>query len=104
MRKIRKQKAKEVTPVTFAPINHVFKPQIQVRALRDIAGWADYATKTRYSMKAYTLYYISEDKAREFEAKGYVEITKGKVKPVSDAEREQFLSEITNIGLGGQNG
>ena len=93
-----------MTPVTFAPINKVFRPQIQVRALRDIAGWADYASKTRYSMKAYTLYYIDEPTAREFEAKGYVEIVKGHVRPVSDAEREEFLSQITNIGLGGENG
>lgn len=94
-----KRKRRNLETVKFAPVSKVFEPQVGVVPNRDLSGWADYATKTKWSMAAWQKYYISADKAREFEAKGYVEIVDGRVKPVSEDEYAEMMSTVSHIGL-----
>jgi hypothetical protein len=103
MRKFTKKKP-EVIPVTFAPIRKVFKPQIQVRTLKDISGWVDREKKIKYHLGAGKFYYLDEETAREFAVKRYVEIHNGTVRPVSPQERAEILSTVTTIGMGANHG
>ncbi len=89
-------------PVTFAPVSKAFKRQVRVIANRDLNGWLHRGSKVKWSIPAHRPVWIDEDKAREFQAKGYLEILEGKVKPVSPDEAAEYLSQITVIGMGGQ--
>ena len=91
-------------PVTFVPVEKVFKPAVKVRSTRDVNGWADVERRKKWAMRDGQIAYIDEDKAREFQAKGYVEILDGTVKPVSEDEAAEFLSTVTTISLGDPNG
>lgn len=94
------RRREQLEPVTFAPVEQVFQPQIKVRALRDINGWANRRRRIKWHIGAGSIGYLNEDKAREFAIKGYVEILEGKVKPVSEDEAAEFLSQVTVINLG----
>ena len=99
------RKKKNIDPVEFVPIQEVFKPQVEVRATRDINGWVDRGKssgkKIKWSIKSGDIGYLDIDTARQFEVKGYVEITHGKdlIPPVSDDERAEILSTMTVIGV-----
>lgn len=87
-------------PVQFIPITKAFKPQVKVRAKRDINGWADRSRRKKWHIGAGSIGCIDHDKAREFAVKGYVEILDGDVKPVSEDEAAEFLSTVTVLNLG----
>ena len=89
-------------PVTFVPVSRAFKAQVKVRATRDLSGWADRDKKVKWEIGKGSIGCMDHDHAREFAAKGFVEIVEGEVKPVSEAEMEEFLSQVTVIGVGGQ--
>jgi hypothetical protein len=91
---------RRVQPVTFVPVEQVFKPQVKVRATRDLNGWADRHRRVKWNIPAGRIGMIDEDKAREFSIKGYVEIVAGEVKPASEDEKAEILSTVTNISLG----
>jgi hypothetical protein len=88
-------------PVKFEPVSKAFKRQVKVVANRDISGWINRGRRQKWFIPAHKPVWISEDKAREFQAKGYLEIIEGKVKPVSPDEAAEFLSQVTSIGMGG---
>lgn len=90
---------KEIVPVTFVPVERVFKAQIKVRALNDISGWADRRRKVKYEIGAGKIGYLDEDTARVWHAKGYIEILDGKVKPVSPDELAELTSKDATISL-----
>lgn len=98
------RRRERLEPVRFAPVSQVFQPQVKVRALKDISGWANRRRRIKWSIGAGRVGYLNEDKAREFSIKGYVEILDGKVKPVSEAEAEEFLSQVTVLDIGVSNG
>lgn len=89
----------KLIPVTFAPVRNVFKAQIQVKALKDVNGWADKQARTKWAIKTGRYYMVDEDTAREWEVKGYAEITKGEVRPVSEDERAEMMSTVTVVDL-----
>ncbi len=86
-------------PVTFLPVEAAFKPQIKVRAFNDLSGWISREKRIKWYLSAGRIGHIDEDKAREFQAKGYVQILKGDVKPVSEDERAEMLASMTTIGV-----
>jgi len=96
--KRRKTRPKRIQPIRFVAVEHVFKAQIKVRALRDISGWADRAQGVKYAIGYGRIGYLDEDTAREWQVKGYVEIISGDVKPVSEDEAAEILSTVTTIG------
>jgi hypothetical protein len=99
---------KEIEPIRFVPVEQVFKPQVKVRATRDLSGWVDRGKKSgrrvKWEIPHGRIGCLDEDKAREFMAKGFVEIIDGTIKPVSEGEAEEFLSTVTTISLGDPNG
>ena len=102
--KRRKARPKTIQQVKFVAVEAVFKPQVKVRATRDMTGPVPGASRTQWRIGAGRIGYLDEDKAREFQAKGYVEILDGEVKPVSEDEAAEFLSTMTTIGLGDPDG
>lgn len=99
---------KELEPVRFVTVEQVFQPQVKVMATRDLSGWADRGDKSGKRVKWHIgigrVGHLDADVAREFNAKGFVEILEGEVKPVSEAEMAEFLSQVTTISVGGPNG
>lgn len=91
-------------PIKFVPVEKVFKAQVKVRATRDLNGWADRSKRVKWNIPAGRIGCLDEDKAREFHAKGYVQILDGEVKPVSEDEAAEMLSTVTTLTLGGPNG
>ena len=91
-------------PVTFVPVEMAFKPQIKVRALRDINGWVSRAKRIKWEIGAGSIGCLDADTAREFQAKSYVQILDGEVKPVSEAEAEELIGQTTTVTLGVPNG
>jgi len=90
---------KELKPVTFVAVERAFKPQIKVRATRDLSGWVNRDRRVKWSIPTGRIGMLDEDRAREFQVKGYVEILDGTVKPVSEDEAAEMLSTVTMIGL-----
>ena len=101
---MRRRRQRELTPVRFVPIERVFQPQIKVRALKDISGWANRERRVKWSIGAGRIGCLDADKAREFQTKGYVKIVEGSVEPVSEDEAAEMLAQVTTIGLGGTGG
>lgn len=91
---------RNLDPVQFVPVEKVFKPQVRVRALNDLNGWADRKKRVKWHIGAGRIGCLDEDKAREFAIKGYVEILDGTVKPASDDEIAEVMSTVTTISLG----
>lgn len=98
----RRRWKKETTH--FVTVDQVFKPQVKVRALHSLSGWADRDRKVKWEIAKGSIGCLDEDTAREFQAKGFIEILEGSVKPVSEAEAAEFLSQIKQVGLGVPNG
>lgn len=98
------RRRQRLEPITFVPIERVFKPQVQVRALRDINGWADRDRRKKWHIGAGRIGCIDADKAREWATKGYIEILDGEVKPVSEDEAAEFMSTVTTLNLGVSDG
>jgi hypothetical protein len=99
-----KRRRWKLKPVTFVPVSRAFKPQIKVRATRDLNGWADREQKVKWHIPTGSIGCIDAETAREFAAKGFVEILEGAVRPVSEAEAAEFLSQVTIIGPGVSSG
>lgn len=99
----RAKRRPPLEPITFVPVEKVFKPQVKVRATRDLNGWADRGKtsgkRVKWSIAEGRIGCLDEDKAREFQAKGYVEILDGTIKPVSEDEAAEYLSTVTTISL-----
>ena len=87
--------------IRFVPVEHVFQAQVKVRATRDLNGWADRAKGVKWHIPQGRIGCLDRDKAREFQAKGYVEILEGEVAPVSEDELAEFKSTVHTISLGG---
>ena len=88
-------------PITFVPVEQVFKPQVKVRATRDMSGWADREKRIKWHIPIGRIGCLDADVAREFHAKGFVQIIEGEVEPVSEDEKAELLSQVSTIGLGG---
>lgn len=95
------RRRRSTEPTRFVSLEQAFQPQVKVRATRDLNGWANRDRKIKWSIPHGRIGCIDADKAREFAAKGYVEILDGTVKPVSAGELDEMLSTVTTIGLGG---
>ena len=91
-------------PVKFVTVEEAFEPMIRVRALLDISGWVNRERGIKWSISKNEIGMLSQDAAREFSIKGYVEILDGTVKPVSEDEAAEMLSTVTTVSLGGSNG
>lgn len=102
--KVSKPRRKPDRPVKFITVEQAFKPQIKVRVLKDLNGWADRSRNIKWHIGAGKVGCIDEDKAREFAIKGYVEILDGTIKPYSSDEAAEILSTVTTIGPGVTNG
>ena len=90
-----------VQPITFVPVEQVFQPQVQVRATRDLNGWADRHKRIKWHIPSGRVGCMDADKAREFSIKGYVEILDGDIgQPASEDEIAEVMSTVTVIGLG----
>lgn len=92
---------KEVQPVTFVTVEQVFKPQVKVVATRCLSGWADREKKIKWDLPAGRVGCLDEDVAREFHAKGYVDILDGTVKPVSEDELAEMTKNDVVVSVGG---
>jgi hypothetical protein len=89
-------------PLKFVPIERAFKPQIKILAKLDING--PVAPGIKFHLPAGQVGFIDEDVARVWQAKGYVEILEGTVKPVSPDELAELTSKDATISLGDNNG
>lgn len=98
------RRRRKLEPISFVPVERVFKPQVKVRATRDLNGWADRDRRVKWHIAHGRVGCLDEDVAREFEVKGYVEILDGQVRPVSEDEAAEFLSTVTVLNLGASNG
>lgn len=85
--------------IKFVPVEHVFKPQRQVRLLKDVTGWVngDKRTGKKWHMRCGDIQYLDNRLADEFIIKGYAmgELSR----EYSEMERSEILATITNIGL-----
>ena len=99
-----KPRRKTFEVVRFVPVEKVFQPQVQVRALHDLNGWADREGGVKWHIPAGRLGMLDADTAREFQVKGYVEIIAGDITPVSENEKAEMLSTKTVISMGEKNG
>lgn len=97
---VKKPRAAKPEVIKFVPVERVFKPQVKVRATRDLSGWADRAKGVKWHIPVGSMGCLDADKAREFWAKGFVEIIEGDIKPVTEAEMDEFLSQVTTISIG----
>jgi hypothetical protein len=97
-------RVKHPVVIKFVPVERVFKPQVKVRATRDLSGWANREKGVKWHIRHGRIGCMDADKAREFAAKGFVEILEGDIKPVSPAEQEEFLAQVTTISVGGPGG
>lgn len=95
----RKAKPKTIQPITFVPVERAFKPQIKVRALRDLNGHVDRDRRVKFHIGSGRIGFIDEDTARIWQAKGYVEILDGTVKPVTPDELAELTSKDSTISL-----
>lgn len=93
------RRRQQLEPITFVPVERVFAAQVQVRALRDINGWADRDKRVKWHIGKGSIGCVDENKAREWATKGYVEIIDGTVKPVSEDEAAEILSSVTTLNL-----
>lgn len=93
------RRRRKLDPVRFVPVAQVFKPQIKVRALKDINGYAARDRKIKYQIGHGRVGYLDDDTAREWQVKGYIEILEGTVRPVSEDEAAEILSTVTTIAL-----
>jgi len=98
------RRRRRLEQVRFVPVERAFKPQVKVRATRDLSGWANEDRRIKWHIGAGKIGCMDADAAREFQVKGFVEIIEGDVKPVSEDEAAEFLSQVTVIGLGGSSG
>ena len=98
------RRRRNLEPITFVPVEAVFRPQVKVRATRDISGWADRDRRVKWSIGKGRVGCLDHDVAREFQIKGYVELLDGEVRPVSEDEAAEFLSTVTVLNLGASNG
>ena len=93
----------ERQPVKIVRSSEAFQPQVKVRATRDLNGWVDRGGRSgrpvKWAIPQGRLGFLDADRAREFAAKGYVEIIEGKIKPVSPSELEEYRSQMTTIGV-----
>ena len=94
------RRRRKLQPVRFVAVEKVFKAQIKVRATRDLNGWANRDRRVKWHIGAGRVGCLDEDTAREFQTKGFVEILDGTVRPVSEAEAEEFLSQVKTITMG----
>lgn len=90
--------------IKFVPVERVFKPQVKVRATRDLNGWANRERGVKWNIPAGRIGCVDEDKAREWVAKGFVELVEGDIRPISEDEAADFLSQVTTISVGVPNG
>lgn len=95
-----RRRRQKLEPVTFVPVSKVFKAQVTVQAKLDLNGWANVEKRLKWSVGKGELFYMDEDKAREFAVKGFVRVIEGDVKPVSDDEAAEIKSTSTTITLG----
>lgn len=96
-----RRRRQALEPVTFVPIERAFRPQVKVRATRDISGWADKDRRVKWEIPCGRVGCIDENVARDFQIKGYVEILDGTVRPASEDEIAEVLSTVTVVDLGG---
>jgi hypothetical protein len=93
----------ERDPVKIVSPEAAFAKQVKVRATRDFNGWVDRGDRSgkpvKWALARGRIGYMDEAHAREFAAKGYVEILDGKVRPVSSDELAEFRSQMTTIGV-----
>lgn len=94
-----RQRRKQERPITFVSVMEAFQPQIKVRFLKDVSGWASRDRRVKWSIGAGKVGTLDADKAREFQAKGYLEILDGTVKPVTQTELDEILATVTVVGL-----
>lgn len=99
-------KRAELKPITFVTVEQVFTPQVKVRAVRDLSGWASRERRVKWEIPKGRIGCMDAEKAREFAAKGFVEVLEGEIRPVSQDELDEFLAQVTTISVGGslQNG
>ncbi len=95
------RRRRRLEPVRFIPVEKAFKAQVKVRATRDLSGWVDRDRRVKWQIPAGREGCIDEDVAREWHAKGYVELVEGVVRPVSEDELAEMLSSVTTVRLGG---
>jgi hypothetical protein len=95
-----RRRRKQLEPIKFVPMSRAFEPQIRVRAIRDLNGWASEDRRVKWSIGKNQIGFLNESKAREFQVKGYVEIITGEIKPVSEDEAAEMLSTVTTISMG----
>lgn len=91
-------------PIKFVTPAEAFQPQVEVIAKKDLSGWVDRRRRVKWHIGAGSRGFMDEPSAREFQAKGFVEVIAGEVRPVSPGELEEFLSQVTTINLGGRSG
>lgn len=96
-----KSKRAKPTVVKFVPVERAFKPMIKVRATRDLNGWANKSRGIKWHIGNGRIGMLDEETARQFMAKGFVEILEGDIKPVSEDEAAEFLAQVTTINVGG---
>lgn len=74
-----------------------------MRATRDMSGKTD-DPAVKFHIGKGRIGYVDADAARVWQAKGFVEILEGEVKPVSADELAELTSKDANISLGESNG
>lgn len=99
-----KWKKREIQTVKFVPASIVFKPEVGFLPTKTISGPVPGGDGTQWEMIAGKKLYIDAWLAREFQVKGYGTVVSGSVEAVSQDERDEILSKVTRIDLGGSNG
>jgi hypothetical protein len=90
--------------VKFVPIERAFKAQIKVRALLDVNGWLSRERGIKFEIPKGKVGFIDADTARVWQAKGYIQILEGEVKPVSPDELAELTKNDASISLGEAHG
>lgn len=88
----------KLEPITFAPVQRVFKPQREVTITRDLSGWVDRRRRVKFHLPKGWHGYIDAETADQWIVKGYA---KGQLsRTYSDDERAELLADVTVLNLG----
>jgi hypothetical protein len=93
----------EIQPIKFVTVERVFPHEIKVRARSDVSGWVDRGKKSgkpvKWSIGAGRVAYLDHKTAREFIAKGFVDLVEGEITPLSEQELAELRAEVTRVSL-----
>lgn len=96
---LRAKRKRQFEVVEFVPVERVFKPQSEIKMLKDVTGWVnrDKRTGKKWHFNTGKTYYVDAELADEFIIKGYARGSLSRY--YSDDEAEQIKAGVQHISM-----